>query len=63
MSAGAAKKKKKKSDDLPGLDVQDGSLAQLGVDAGCQLQAQLGHLSESVYGWALQHGSLRIPVF
>lgn len=56
-------KKKMKSDDLPGLDVQDGSLAQLGVDAGCQLQAQLGHLSESVYGWALQHGSLRIPVF
>lgn len=30
----------------PGLDVQDGSLIQLAVDAGCQLQAQLGCRSE-----------------
>lgn len=30
------------SDDLTGLDFQDGSLIRLRVDAGCQLQAQLG---------------------
>ena len=30
----------------PGLDVQDGSLIQLAVDAGCQLQAQLDCRSE-----------------
>lgn len=37
------------SDDLTGLDFQDGSLIRLRVDAGCQLQAQLGCRSECLH--------------